>query len=59
MITQFSEAWHHVQKCPDPFTERQVGSEMVAQSEQVVGQVHAVIVLDCSQVWELQQVIPG
>lgn len=32
---------------------------MVAQGEQVVGQVHAVVVLDGRQVRELQQVLPG
>lgn len=32
---------------------------MVAQGEQVVGQVHAVVVLDGSQVRELEQVLPG
>lgn len=32
---------------------------MVAQGEQVMGQVHAVVVLDGSQVRELEQVLPG
>lgn len=32
---------------------------MVAQGEQLVGQVHAVVVLDGSQVRELEQVLPG
>lgn len=32
---------------------------MVTQGEQVMGQVHAVVVLDGSQVWELEQVLPG
>lgn len=36
----------------------QVSSEMVPQGEQVVGQVHAVVVLDGSQVRELEQVLP-
>lgn len=32
---------------------------MVAQGEQVVSQVHAVVVLDGCQVRELEQVLPG
>ena len=36
-----------------------MSSEMVTQGEQVVGQVHAVVVLDGSQVRELEQVFPG
>lgn len=38
---------------------RQVSFEKVAQGEQVVGQVHAVVVLDGSQVRELEQVLSG
>jgi len=34
-----------------------VGSEVVAQRQQLVGQVHAVVVLDGCQVGELEQVL--
>lgn len=61
MFTQFPEARHHVNKCSNTLTEglRQVSSEVVAQGEQVVSQVHAVVVLYGSQVRKLQQVLPG
>lgn len=61
MITQFPEYGHHVNKRCNAITERlrQVSSEIVTQGEQVVCHVHAVVVLDGSQVRELEQVLPG
>lgn len=49
-VTQFPESGHHVNKCCNTLAEGlwQVGSEMVAQGEKVVGQVHAVVVLNGS-----------
>lgn len=59
--TQPPESWHHVDECGDALTVglRQVSFEMVAQSEQVMRQVHAVVVLYSCQMWELEQIFPG
>lgn len=61
LFTQFPESRHHVNKRCNAVAEGlwQVGSEVVAQGEQVVGQVHAVVVLNGSEVRELEQVLPG
>lgn len=50
VLTQFPESRHHVNKSHNALAERlwQVVSEVVAQGEQVMGQVHAVVVLDGS-----------
>lgn len=60
LFTKFPESRHHVNKCCNALAEGvwQVGSEMVAQREKVVGQEHAVVVLDGSQVRKLEQVLP-
>lgn len=61
LFTQLPESGHHVHKCGNALIVRlrQVSFEMVAQCEQVVSQVHAVVVLDGSQVRELEQVLSG
>lgn len=55
-LTQFSESGHHVNKSRNTLAEGlwQVGSKMVPQCEQVVRQVHAVVVLDSSKVGKLE-----
>lgn len=60
-FTQLPESRHHVNKCGNALAVLlwQVSFEKVAQGEQVVGQVHAVVVLDGSQVRELEQVLSG
>lgn len=60
-ITQLSESRHQVDKCGHAHAVllRQVSFEVVAQGEQVVSQVHAVVVLDGCQVRELEQILPG
>lgn len=60
-FTEPPESWHHVHKCSYALTVglRQAGFEMVAQREQVVSQVHAVVVLNRRQMWELEQIFPG
>lgn len=60
-ITQLPESGHQVDKCGHAHAVllRQVSFKVVAQGEQVVSQVHAVVVLDGSQVRELEQVLPG
>jgi len=59
-FTQLPEPWHQVNERGHALAERlrQASPEVVAQGEQVVGQVHAVVVLDGGQVRELQQVLP-
>lgn len=60
-ITQLSESRHQVDKCGHAHAVllRQVSFKVVAQGEQVVSQVHAVVVLDGCQVRELEQILPG
>lgn len=61
LLTQLPESGHHVNKCGNALIVRlrQVSFKMVAQCEEVVSQVHAVVVLDGSQVRELEQVLSG
>lgn len=61
LFTQLPESRHHVNKCGNALIVwlRQVSFEMVAQCEEVVSQVHAVVVLDGRQVRELEQVLSG
>lgn len=61
MFTQLPESWHQVNKRGHAQAAllRQVSFKVVAQGEQVVGQVHAVVVLDGCQVRELKQILPG
>lgn len=60
-ITQLPESRHQVDKCGHAHAVllRQVSFKVVAQREQVVSQVHAVVVLDGCQVRELEQILPG
>lgn len=60
-ITQLPESRHQVDKCCHAHAVLlwQVSFEVVAQGEQVVSQVHAVVVLDGGQVRELEQILPG
>lgn len=60
-ITQLPESRHQVDKCGHTHAVllRQVSFKVVAQGEQVVSQVHAVVVLDGCQVRELKQVLSG
>lgn len=59
-FTKPPESWHHVDKCGKALAEglEQVSFEMVAQSEQVMRQVHAVVVMDSCQMGELEQIFP-
>lgn len=59
LFTQLPETGHHVDKGGDAIAEwlGQVGPEVVSQGEQVVGQIHAVVVLDGCKLRELQQVL--
>lgn len=60
-LTQFPEAGHQVHEGGSALAEGvgQVWPELVAEGEQVVGDVHAVVVLDGRQMWELEQVLSG
>lgn len=60
-ITQLPESGHQVDKRGRAHAVllRQVSFKVVAQGEQVVSQVHAVVVLDGCQVRELEQVLSG
>lgn len=60
-ITQLPESRHQVDKCGHAHAMllRQVSFKVVAQGEQVVSYVHAVVVLDGCQVRELEQILPG
>lgn len=55
-LTQFPEAGHQVHEGGSALAEGvgQVWPELVAEGEQVVGDVHAVVVLDGCQVGELE-----
>lgn len=54
-LTKPPEAGNHVDKGYGPVT--QAAPELVAQSQEVVGDVHAVVVVDGSQLWELLKVL--
>lgn len=56
LFTEFPESRNHVYEGCDALAVGiwHAGFEMVAQGEQVVGQVHAVVVLDGGQVRELE-----
>lgn len=60
-FTKPPEPWHHVDKRGEALAEglQQVSFEMVAQSEQVMRQVHAVVVMESCQMGELEQIFPG
>lgn len=60
-VTQPPEARHQVHE-GDSHAAEHAGAavaELVAQGEQVVGDVHAVVVVDGSQLGQLLQVLPG
>lgn len=60
-VTQPPEGRHQVHEGGSPVAEHAgaVVAELVAQGEQVVGDVHAVVVVDGSQLGKLLQVLPG
>lgn len=44
--TQFSKAWHQVNKIGHSIFQRKVWSELMPECQQMVGKEHAVVVLD-------------
>lgn len=60
-VTQPPEGRHQVHEGGSPVAEHAGAAvaELVAQGEQVVGDVHAVVVVDGSQLGQLLQVLPG